>query len=134
MELLFNADAIEILAELSPATRHKVMDAAVRYCKTGEMPAKFSTNVMAIFKSIIALSKAARKQAEAAPDTNGEPRKRSSHDKTIVEKSLKAICDTFTRPQYMTDREKVEEQALMVKVRDAVMNRYDLLRPHLLTR
>lgn len=130
MELFFNADAIEILAGLNPATRHKVMDAAVLYCKTGEMPTKFTTNVMAVFKAIIALSKAAQKQSsEAETEANGAPRKKRSHDKAIVENSLKKICDTFTWPKYMTDKERVEEQALMVRVRDAVMNRYDLLRP-----
>ncbi|MDE5688379.1 MAG: hypothetical protein K2I18_07130 [Paramuribaculum sp.] len=128
MELFFNADAIEILAELSPATRHKVMDAAVHYCKTGEMPENFSKNVMAIFKTLMALSKVALAQPEKAPDAVGTPRKRQSSDKAVVENSLKKITDTFTWPQYLTDRERAEEQALMVKVRDAVMNRYDLLR------
>ena len=129
MELFFNADAIEVLAELSPATRHKVMDAAVHYCKTGEMPQNFSKNVMAIFKTLMALSKVALQQPDVAPDTNGTPRKRKSHDKTIVENSLKRITDTFTWPQYLTDQERIDEQRLMLKVRDAVMNRYDLLRP-----
>ncbi|MDE5688803.1 MAG: hypothetical protein K2I18_09320, partial [Paramuribaculum sp.] len=122
--------AIEILAELSPATRHKVMDAAVHYCKTGEMPENLSKNVMALFKTLMALSKVAIQVPESAPDANGTPRKRQSLDQRIVENSLKKITDTFTWPQYLTDRERAEEQALMVKVRDAVMNRYDILRTY----
>lgn len=130
MELFFNADAIEILAELSPATRHKVMDAAVVYCKTGEMPKNLSTNVMALFKTLIALSKVSKQQADTMPDANGNRCKRQNLDRNIVENSLKKITDTFTRPQYLTDQERIDEARLMVKVRDAVMNRYDILRTY----
>ena len=130
MELFFNADAIEILAELSPATRHKVMDAAVVYCKTGEMPKNLSTNVMALFKTLIALSKVSQQRADTMPDAKGNRCKRQNLDRNIVENSLKKITDTFTMPQYLTDQERIDEARLMVKVRDAVMNRYDILRTY----
>ena len=130
MELFFNADAIEILAELSPATRHKVMDAAVVYCKTGEMPKNLSTNVMALFKTLIALSKVSQQRADTMPDAKGNRCKRQNLDRNIVENSLKKITDTFTLPQYLTDQERIDEARLMVKVRDAVMNRYDILRTY----
>lgn len=130
MELFFNADAIEILAELSPATRHKVMDAAVVYCKTGEMPKNLSTNVMALFKTLIALNKVSQQRADTMPDANGNRCKRQNLDRNIVENSLKKITDTFTLPQYLTDQERIDEARLMVKVRDAVMNRYDILRTY----
>lgn len=130
MELFFNADAIEILSDLTPATRHKVMDAAVRYSKTGEMPTNLSTNVMALFKALIALSKASQVQSEPTVDVQGTRRTRShNHDAYTIEKALKAISDTFTLPQYLTDEDRRQEQLLMLKVRDTVMNRYNILRP-----
>lgn len=130
MELFFNSDAIEILAELSPATRHKVIDAAVHYCHTGEMPENLSKNVMAVFKTLIALSKAAMTQTGTEPNATGTLCKRQKFDRNIVEHSLKKITDTFTRPQYLTDQERLDEARLMVKIRDAVMNRYDILRTY----
>ena len=132
MELFFNADAIEILAELTPATRHKVMDAAVHYCKTGEMPANLSKNVLALFKTLMALSKVSLPETETLIDIKGTRSKRPDFDRRIVENAIKTISDTFTMPQLLSDKERKEEQELMCKIRDVAMRRYDVLRPEAL--
>ena len=132
MELFFNADAIEILAELTPATRHKVMDAAVTYCRTGEMPANLSKNVLAVFKTLMAISKVSMPKTETLIDINGTKSKRPDFDRRIVENAIKTISNTFTMPQLLSDKERKEEQELMCKIRDVAMHRYDVLRPEAL--
>lgn len=127
MELILNADAIEILADLTPATRHKVLDAAVHYCKTGEMPTNFSSNVMALFRMLIALSKAEQSSSKSEAVVS-QHTKRPDNVAEQVKKGLYTILNSFTQPQYLSDKERKEEQELMLDVRDQIMDRYNALR------